>query len=90
MCQFFRIFFTPIATKVETIDNIVTSCAILHNVLRNDTLSRQETTSEEAEDVSQLPDIFIPLSANIGRPQTLGVETRNKFMNYFVHSQETL
>lgn len=32
LCAYFRIFFTPIANKPETIDNIITSAAILHNL----------------------------------------------------------
>ena len=78
MCQYFRVFFTLIATKLETINNIITTCAILHNLMQND-----------ANNVTyaQVADIFVPLVPHRGRPLSGGNETRNKFMNYFVHER---
>ncbi|CAH2006129.1 unnamed protein product [Acanthoscelides obtectus] len=39
MANRFRIFLTPIATKVDTVDDIVMACCVLHNFLRRKSTS---------------------------------------------------
>nr|XP_042913888.1 protein ANTAGONIST OF LIKE HETEROCHROMATIN PROTEIN 1-like [Parasteatoda tepidariorum] len=34
LCQYFRVFFTPIACKIETVSKLVLASCILHNMLR--------------------------------------------------------
>jgi len=43
LSQIFRVFYTPIALKTETVDNLVLSACCLHNLLRNRYL---ETTNK--------------------------------------------
>lgn len=87
MCQYFRVFFTPISTKIDTIDDIITSCAILHNLMRNQNLSSQNTANVP-ETTSELPQIFIDLVAHKGRSQTAGKITRDKFVSYFMETRK--
>lgn len=67
---------------MKTIDRIITSCAILHNLMKD------ELGSNEPDDDFPLPEIFVPMVPNLGRPLSRGTEVRNKFMNYFVHERQ--
>lgn len=36
MCQYFRVFFTPINILPETVDNLIMAACIIHNLLRDE------------------------------------------------------
>lgn len=82
LCQYFRVFFTPISTNLETIDHIITTCAVLHNLMRNQNLSNQDN-ADISESIGSLPDIFIEMVPHHGRQQSAGNIVREKFVSYF-------
>jgi hypothetical protein len=49
LSQYFRIFFTPIAIKPETVDSLVMTACILHNMLQKEHIpySNEDTSSKE-------------------------------------------
>ncbi|CAH1986975.1 unnamed protein product [Acanthoscelides obtectus] len=51
MANRFRIFLTPIATKVDTVDDIVMACCVLHNCLRRKSTSYIQPSNIDTEDI---------------------------------------
>ncbi|CAH1958109.1 unnamed protein product [Acanthoscelides obtectus] len=51
MANRFRIFLTPIATKVDTVDDIVMACCVLHNFLRRKSTSYIQPSNIDTEDI---------------------------------------
>lgn len=83
MCSIFRIFFTPINVKAETVDLIIWVCCCLHNYLREESLDRCAPFSQ-AEDTHELPkDNMIPLPGVGGFANSEGFEVRAQFKDYF-------
>ncbi|XP_050312156.1 uncharacterized protein LOC126749645 [Anthonomus grandis grandis] len=48
----FRVLLTPIATKVETVDDIVMACCVLHNLLRGKSTTYIQPNHIDREDVN--------------------------------------
>ncbi|XP_063219239.1 uncharacterized protein LOC134531043 [Bacillus rossius redtenbacheri] len=85
LCQYFRVFFTAIAIKPDTVDLLVIASCIIHNHLRS---ARIPCPGEEEDRNVCLPtENMIPM-ARQGRNSThLAYSIRDKFKNYFC-SQE--
>lgn len=68
MASSFRIFFTPIAVKPETVDLVVTAACILHNLMRDSKLKAPQQTHFNDVDIPLPNENLIPLArANHGR-----------------------
>lgn len=81
--QVFRIFYTPIAVKPETIDKIILSCCIIHNFLREEYISKALDDLPDSS-ATPLPSTITNLPVAVGRIgnfQAYGV--RDQFKNYF-------
>lgn len=83
MCATFRIFFTPINVKPETVDLIVWVCCCLHNYLREEYFDCCSPISQ-AEETYELPtENMIPLPGVGGFARSEGFEVRSQFTDYF-------
>ncbi|XP_046671016.1 uncharacterized protein LOC124361023 [Homalodisca vitripennis] len=51
MCSIFRIFFTPINLKPDTVDLVIFVCCCLHNMLRSHFLACNPPNSEDLDNV---------------------------------------
>lgn len=84
MCSTFRIFFTPINVKPETVDLIVTVCCCLHNLLRDDYIAKHPCDGETQDIIDELPaDNMIPLAGTGGFAKSEGFKVRSRFTEYF-------
>lgn len=84
MCSRFRIFFTPIAVKPDTVDLIIVVCCCLHNMLRDDFILNNPNHGEIEESVHDLPvHNMIPLAASGGFAKSEGFKVRSRFTEYF-------
>lgn len=84
--SYFRVLHTPIGvTNPETIDHIIVSCCILHNMMRTEKITAPaETTFGSTVDESNLPtQNLMPLAHVRGRPVDNAAAVRNKFKDYF-------
>lgn len=86
MCQYFRIFYTPIAIAPDTVDDLIVSACILHNMLRN---SRTPYPDENTNGISELPkENMVPLNAtSVKRPSFEASCVRDTFKTYFNSAQ---
>ncbi|KAJ8966068.1 hypothetical protein NQ314_003754 [Rhamnusium bicolor] len=83
MYAIFRIFFTPINVKPDTVGLIIWVCCCLHNYLRDKSVNRHPLI-DEAEDIYILPtDNMIPLAWVGGFAKSEGFRVRSRFMDYF-------
>lgn len=84
MAAYFRIFFTPIHTKIENIDQIVMASCILHNLMRNEKITTPfESTFGNVDTINMPTRNLISISNIIGRPNADGASIRQKFTDYF-------
>lgn len=84
LSQIFRVFYTPIALKPETTDDLIIVACCLHNFLREAHLEAQKSPYYEF-DPAELPpsDNFIPLARRGGFANIDGFAVRDCFMDYF-------
>lgn len=70
MASYWRVFHTPIAVKPSTVDNLITSACILHNMMRAEKINApNEVHFGVIEDVETVPrNALGALSNTIGRP----------------------
>lgn len=82
MCQYFRIFYTPIAVAPEVVDYIILSTCILHNMLRNAKIS---CPNENANKILELPkENMITLNATSDKRASYeAFQVRDNFRTYF-------
>ena len=85
LCQYFRIFFTPIAVDPDTTVLIVLAACIVHNFLRDERSS--SSCDETPSDVMDLPRNIQPLPRRKGNADFEAYNVRNQFRKYFC-SQE--
>lgn len=96
LCSYFRIFFTPIATKVDCVDNIVVAACVLHNMMRTEKISAPMERRFGAVAGIPMPRRNMrPLAVSLGRPNAEGSAVREHLKNYFngvgaVHWQENM
>lgn len=84
MCSRFRIFFTPIAVKPETVDDIIMVCCCLHNFLRDDFINKYPNHGEIEESIHELPvNNMIPLAGIGGYASSEGFKVRSRFTEFF-------
>lgn len=84
MCAIFRILFTPIYLKPETVDLIITVCCCLHNLLRDEYLSENPFSSDVAQTMEDFPtQNLIPLAGTGGFAKSEGFQVRTLFTDYF-------
>ncbi|CAI6362645.1 unnamed protein product [Macrosiphum euphorbiae] len=88
LSQIFRVFYTPIALKTETVDNLVLSACCLHNLLRNRYLETTNNYYYEFDN-SEIPpsQSMIPLARSGGYANFDGFFVRDKFKCYFNSTQ---
>lgn len=82
MCQYWRIFFTPIGVLPETTDNVVFAACILHNLLRTNNV----LYSGEAEGTpANIGQAFEPLPPgnHLGRTCANAQRVREELVSYF-------
>lgn len=85
LCAYFRVFFTPIAVQPDTIDSLITSACILHNILRaSKIMAPAQVDFNELGDL-KLPDQnLLPITAgHFGRTPDNASKIREEFKNYF-------
>lgn len=84
MCSVFRIFFTPINVKPETVDNIIVVCCCLHNLIRNRFMRENPNHRMIEESVHDIPiENMIPLAGTGGYAKTEGFKVRECFAEFF-------
>lgn len=81
LCQYFRIFFTPIAVKPETANDLIISACILHNLLRSNNIPHP--AESENENTSLPSGNLLPLAARKGNSTRLAYNIRDMFKEYF-------
>lgn len=82
LCQYFRVFYTPIAVSPEVADNLIVSACIFHNMLRN---SKILYPNENPNSSPEFPrENMIPLKPTIDRRSSFEACTvRDNFKTYF-------
>lgn len=85
LCQVFRIFFTPINLKAETVDYLIIAARCIHNYLRNEYLEsyppeRHLLLHEEYRLPTQN---MIGLQRSGGYTAYDGFQVRNSFKDFF-------
>lgn len=83
-----RIFLTPINMLPETVDKIIMSTCILHNILRRRNVNIRFDLLDPVPDNDS--SCFEPLITNMGRPFDSAKEIRDRFKNYFSSPQGAL
>lgn len=78
----FRIFLTCISAKPETIDDIITSACILHNIMR-DARGTTEIGRLNENGQSIQSEYFLSIRTTNGRHNVGAQEIRNHFKSYF-------
>lgn len=83
MASYFRVYHVPIAIDTNTVDMLITSTCLLHNMMRNEKLLAPQQA--QFDDTQQLPtNNLIPLvTGGNGRPPTVAADIREKFKQYF-------
>lgn len=84
----FRIFFTPINVKPQTVDLIILACCCLHNMLRDEYVANnpKKQNSNFEEEFFPLPtENMIPLRGTGGFARAEGFDVIIRFANYFVN-----
>lgn len=90
MSAIFRIYFTPINLKPETIDAVIVVCCCLHNMLRDDYLSANPSNAERIPSLEDLPTHnLIDLAGTGGFAQAEGFQVRSRFTEYFSTHRNT-
>ncbi|XP_055308525.1 putative nuclease HARBI1 [Sitodiplosis mosellana] len=74
----FRIFSTPIHLNVTTVENVVVSACILHNILSDDNRHTQSQLDADPSDLISIED-YGEIEGDFGEPK----EIRDKFKDYF-------
>ncbi|XP_015376849.1 PREDICTED: uncharacterized protein LOC107171136 [Diuraphis noxia] len=84
LSQVFRVFYTPISLKTETVDNLVLSACCLHNILRDRYLENTDNNYYNF-DVNELPPSrnMTPLTRTGGNANFEGFVIRDKFKSFF-------
>lgn len=84
LSQVFRIFYTPIALKLEVTDNLIMTTCCIHNMLRDGFLEEENVDFFQFNFSEQLPtQNMISLCATDGFANAEGFDIRDEFMNYF-------
>lgn len=81
LCAQFRIFYSSINAKPETVDNIITATCILHNIMRNARGSRSQRLNGEQQNF--MDEIAPSISAAGGRSDLAAQAIRDKFKVFF-------
>jgi hypothetical protein len=81
LCQYFRIFFTPIAVDPDTPVLIVLVACIVYNFLRDESCS--SSCDETPSDVMDLPRNTQPLPRRKGNADFEAYNVRNQFRKHF-------
>lgn len=80
----FRIFFTPIHLKPETIDLVIVVCCCLHNMLRDEYLSKNPLNADRTLNLEDFPtQNLINLAGTGGFAHSEGFRVRRLFTEYF-------
>ena len=81
LCQYFRIFFTPVAVDLDTTVRIVTAACIVYNFLRDE---RSLSSCDETPSVvMDLPRNIQPLRRRKGNADFEAYNVMNQFRKYF-------
>jgi len=84
ICAIFRILFTPINLKPETVDSVIVVCCCLLNMLRDDSISRNPSQLVIYQDVEDFPtQNMILLAGTCGFTKSDGFQVRGRFTDYF-------
>lgn len=84
LSQVFRVFYTPIALKPETTDNLIIVACCLHNLLRDTYLEKQKKPYYELDPIEPPPTKnLLPLARTGGFSNADGFAVRDLFVEYF-------
>lgn len=84
MCSVFRVFFTPINVKPETVDDIILVSCCLHNFLRDEYLQENSFHIAHETQMFDLPkENMISLGRTGGYTKANGFFVRQQFTEYF-------
>lgn len=82
MCVLFRIFFTPINLKPETVDLVIFVCCCLHNLLRDEFIVHNPQSLPHIQ-LDEVPtQNMIPLAGTGGFTKSEGFQVRSRFEDY--------
>lgn len=82
LCQKFRIYYRKICLNPDHVDNVILATCVLHNFLRNDTVSFDHEDLEELQ-IQDFPHIGGNFNSN-------AIDVREQFNAYFSSPQGTL
>lgn len=82
MCVVFRIFFTPINLKPETVDLVIFVCCCLHNLLRDDFIAKNPPNHTVIQDFEVPTQNMIALAGTGGFAKSEGFKVRSRMMEY--------
>lgn len=85
MCQYFRVFFTPINILPETVDNLVMAACIIHNLLRDERMvcPTDSIDKDSIRDSTEVQTNMIQFGAVIGNSTHEAFRVREAFKDYF-------
>ncbi|KAL4149526.1 hypothetical protein QTP88_003459 [Uroleucon formosanum] len=88
LSQIFRIFYTPIPLKTETVDNLVLTACCFHNLLRNCYLEKTNYYYYNFDDNKPQPsENMMSLARTGGYTNFEGFFVKDEFKNFFNSSQ---
>lgn len=91
MCSTFRIFFTPINLKPATVDSAIVVRCYLHNMLRNEYISKNPSQLVVSQNVEDFPtQNMIPLAGTGGFAKSDGFQLKSRFTDYFSTQDSTV
>lgn len=82
MCQYFRVFFTPINILPETVDNLVMASCIIYNLLRDERMVCPADLTEK-DPITDKQTNMIQFSATGGNATHEAFRIRETFKEYF-------
>lgn len=82
MCQYFRVFFTPINILPDTVDDLIMTCCIVHNLLRDERINCP-TEKEPMYQTETYANNMISFNPIGGNAMHEAFRVRDSFKNYF-------
>lgn len=91
LCQYFRVFFTPISISPDTADNLISAACIIHNFLRQEKIPYPGEENTAPSDAIILPtENMLSLERMGGNATFEAFRIRDTFKTYFCSAQGRL